>query len=125
MKRIKLTIVTLFVSVGLLSTTPLFTASAQQQLDPCSLNPNSSVCHYGVTRSDSRTIIKNIVNILLYIVGAAAVVVIILSGIKYVISSGDSGKVADAKRTLIYAVVGLLIAIIAQTIVNWVFSILR
>jgi hypothetical protein len=47
---------------------------------------------------------------------------IIYGGIQYVISVGDSGKVAKAKNTIIYAVVGLIVAILSYAIVNFVIS---
>ena len=45
---------------------------------------------------------------------------IVYAGIQYVISAGDSGKVAKAKNIIIYAIVGLLIAVFSYTIVNFV-----
>lgn len=122
MKRIQAIIAAFIV---LFSVTTLTLASttgvSAAPLDPCTVNPSSSVCNYQNTRGDSRQIIKNIVNLLLYIVGASAVIVIIISGIKYTTSAGDAGQVAGAKRTLLYAVVGLAVAMLAYVIVNWVF----
>ena len=60
------------------------------------------------------------VNILSIIVGAAAVVMIVVSGYKYIISGGDSTKVASAKSTLIYALVGIAVAALAQLLVHFV-----
>lgn len=66
--------------------------------------------------------IKVITNILLFIIGAIAVIMIIYGGIRYVISGGDSSQVTGAKNTIIYAVVGLIVAILAYAIVNFVVS---
>lgn len=71
----------------------------------------------GVTR-----FVSAIVNILSIIVGIAAIIVIILSGFKYITSGGDSGKVTSAKNTLIYALVGLIIAALAQFLVHFVLT---
>ena len=60
----------------------------------------------------------NIINTALYIVGILAVAMIIFSGIRYVTSSGDKGRVAQAKQILIYSVTGLIVAICAYAIVN-------
>jgi hypothetical protein len=68
------------------------------------------------------TLIKDVINILSIIVGIAAVIMIILGGFKYITSAGDAGKVASGKNTLIYALVGLFIAALAQFIVHYVFS---
>jgi len=66
--------------------------------------------------------IKIVVNILLYILGAIAVLMIVIGGIRYTTSNGDSGSVKSAKDTILYAVVGLVIAIMAYAIVNFVVS---
>ena len=60
------------------------------------------------------------VNTLMYIAGALAVVMIIYSGFMYMTSAGDSAKVTKAKNALIYAVVGVIIAILAGVIVRFV-----
>ncbi len=65
---------------------------------------------------------KNIINILLTIVGAGSVVVIIYAGILFVISSGNSQTIQTAKNTIIYAVIGLVISILSFAIVNFVVS---
>jgi hypothetical protein len=67
-------------------------------------------------------IIKGIVSILSYIVGVAAVIMVILAGFKYVTSAGDSGRISSAKNTLVYALVGLAIAALAQVLVHLVLS---
>ncbi len=66
--------------------------------------------------------IKDIVNILLYILGAVAVIMIVIGGIRYTISNGDSGAVSNAKNTILYAVIGLIIALMAYAIVNFVLT---
>ena len=47
---------------------------------------------------------------------------LIIGGIRYVISGGDSKKVTDAKNTIMYAIIGLIIAILAYAIVNFVIT---
>lgn len=66
------------------------------------------------------TFIKRVINILLFVVGAIAVIVIIVGGIRYVLSAGDSSQVTAAKNTVLYAIVGLIVAIMAYAIVNFV-----
>ena len=65
---------------------------------------------------------KQITNTILYIVGIVAVIMLIIGGIRYVISGGDSKKVTDAKNTVLYAIIGLVIAVFAYAIVNFVIS---
>lgn len=66
--------------------------------------------------------LKAAVQILSFVAGAAAVIMIILAGFKYITSGGDSGKVGNAKSTLIYALVGIAIAILAQLLLKIVFT---
>ena len=67
-------------------------------------------------------VFKQITNTIIYIVGIIAVVMLVIGGIKYVISGGDSKKVTDAKNTVLYAIIGLVIAFLAYAIVNFVIS---
>jgi len=67
-------------------------------------------------------VFKQVTNTILYIVGIIAVVMLIIGGIKYVISGGDAKKVTDAKNTVLYAIIGLVIAFLAFAIVNFVIS---
>lgn len=67
-------------------------------------------------------IFKKVTDVLLFLAGAVAVIVLIIGGIRYVISSGDSGQVQSAKNTILYAVVGLVVVIMAYAIVNFVIN---
>ncbi len=67
-------------------------------------------------------VFKQITNTILYIVGIVAVIMLIIGGVKYVISGGDAKKVTDAKNTVLYAIIGLVIAFLAYAIVNFVIS---
>lgn len=55
-------------------------------------------------------------------VGIVAVVMVIVAGLKFVTSGGDSNKVAGAKNAIIYAIIGLVIVATAQLIVHFVFN---
>ncbi len=61
-------------------------------------------------------------NVVISIVGLVAVVVIILGGITFVTSQGDAPKITKAKNTILYGIVGLVIAILSFAIVNFVLS---
>ena len=67
-------------------------------------------------------IFKQVTNVILYIVGIIAVIMLVIGGIRYVVSGGDSKKVTDAKNTILYAIIGLVIAFLAFAIVNFVIS---
>lgn len=66
------------------------------------------------------TSITDVTNVLLFVIGAIAVIVIIYGGIKFVTSDGDASKIKGARETILYAVVGIVIALIAYAIVRWV-----
>ena len=74
------------------------------------------------TASDPQTLVKQFVNIFLFAVGALSVIMLIWGGIRYTTSAGDSNKVKAAKNTVLYAIVGLVIAILAYAIVNMVID---
>ncbi len=67
-------------------------------------------------------IFSQISNILLFIVGAIAVIMIVVGGLRYVISGGDSSQVTAAKNTILYAIVGVIIALLAYAAVNFIIS---
>jgi len=67
-------------------------------------------------------IFRQITNTILYIVGIIAVIMIIWGGIRYITSGGDSKKVTDAKNTILYAIIGLVIAVLSYAIVNFVMN---
>ncbi len=68
------------------------------------------------------SIFTTIVNILLFLIGAISVIMLIYGGIRYTISGGDSSAVTAAKNTILYAIVGLIVAFLAFAIVNWVLG---
>ena len=68
-------------------------------------------------------VFTNITNTILYIIGILSVIMLIVGGLKYAVSAGDAKKVTDAKNTILYALIGLIISILAYAIVNFVLDI--
>jgi hypothetical protein len=68
-------------------------------------------------------LIPRLINLMLFIVGILAIVFLIFGGIRYVISGGDKSKVDAAKNTILYAIVGLIVAILGYALVNWVIGV--
>lgn len=66
--------------------------------------------------------IQSIINILLAVIGIVAVLMLIVGGLKYVFSQGDEKAVNSAKNTILYAIIGLIVAILAFAIVNFVLE---
>ncbi|MBQ6486427.1 hypothetical protein IJI76_01705 [Candidatus Saccharibacteria bacterium] len=67
-------------------------------------------------------IIVTIINVIIGVIGFVAVLMIILGGVQYTTSAGDPGKVKKAKDTILYGIVGLVIALLAFAIVNFVLG---
>ncbi|PID33193.1 hypothetical protein CR969_02120 [Candidatus Saccharibacteria bacterium] len=67
-------------------------------------------------------LIAQVINWMLYAVGVIAVIMLIWGGVMYSTSGGDSTKVTNAKNTILYAIIGLLVAIFAYAIVQFVVS---
>ncbi len=67
-------------------------------------------------------VFSTISSVLLFIVGAIAVIMIVIGGLRYVISGGDATQVQAAKNTILYALVGIIIAILAYAAVNFVIG---
>jgi uncharacterized membrane protein len=65
---------------------------------------------------------KKITNVLLFIIGAVSVIMLVIGGIRYTISSGDQNQVTAAKNTILYAIVGIVVELLAYAIVNFVIS---
>lgn len=86
-------------------------------------NQSSQICKANQpAQSGVFTILKNVINILLIVVGIVAVIMIVVGGLRYVLSAGDSNAINGAKNTILYAVVGLVIAVLSFSIVNFVLT---
>jgi len=68
------------------------------------------------------TLIADVINIFSLVVGVVSVIMIIIGGLKYITSGGDSGNVSGAKNTILYAIIGLVVVALAQVIVRFVLE---
>ena len=66
--------------------------------------------------------VQVIVNIILGITGAIAVLIIVLAGLRYIFSQGDPHQVATARNAIIYSLIGLVVIMFAFAIVNFVLE---
>lgn len=127
-KIIKTICLALVLSAGLLGAPLLANASVSAQVSTEQLASTTSEIQNGVNRASSggnpglESSIQNIINVLLYIVGVVAVIMIIVSGLRYIVSGGDSNAASSAKNGILYSVIGLVIAILAFGIVNFVID---
>lgn len=108
---------------GFLTLVPVTVAAESQGLvnQSCTEALNNGFCAHSGSGSDTSTIqIKNLINLLMFALGAIGVIVIIIGGLKYVTSDGDAGKIKQAKDTILYAVIGIVVALMAGAIVQFI-----
>ncbi len=86
---------------------------------PCS-GVNSEVCRGGGKLFGAGSVWNRILNTITFVAGAVAVLMIVIGGLRYTLSNGDQSGINNAKNTIIYAVVGLVLALMANAIVNFV-----
>lgn len=71
---------------------------------------------------DVQEIVRTVIEILSWVVGVVAVIMVIIGGLRYVLSGGDANNTNAAKNTILYALIGLVIVAIAQLIVRFVLK---
>ena len=67
-------------------------------------------------------VFSRLTNTILLVVGLISVIMLVYGGLRYILSGGDSKKVTDAKNTILYAIIGLIISLLAFAIVNFVLN---
>ena len=72
--------------------------------------------------TSANEVFKTITNIMFFIIGAVSVIMLIYGGIRYTTSGGNANNVTAAKNTIIYSIVGLVVAILAYAIVRFVVN---
>ncbi len=82
----------------------------------------NAACLFGGDNCEGDGIFKTVTNVLLFIIGAIAVIMLVIGGIRYTTSNGNSEQVTAAKNTILYAVVGIIVAILAFAVVNFVID---
>ncbi len=92
-----------------------------------SVNPDATTlagCNIAAENSTNNLFdtVNKIINVVLGVIGIVAVVVIIVGGVSYLTSQGDAGKVAKAKNTILYGVVGMMVALLAFAVVNFILT---
>ncbi len=132
-RTLKLIAITLFTSAGLvLANTGIVSAQAAAPA-PSTTDANKTAACEGLaltgTTCDSTTnatgvndTIKLVIDILSLVVGVAAVIMIIIGGLKYILSQGEGANTAGAKNTILYAIIGLVVVALAQVIVRFVLN---
>lgn len=76
----------------------------------------------GEATTKVNNIIRLVINIFSLVVGVVSVIMIILGGLKYITSGGESGNITGAKNTILYAIIGLVVVALAQIVVKFVLA---
>lgn len=76
----------------------------------------------GIPELTEDVVLQNALNITYFLAGIIAVIIIIVGGIMYATSAGDSGAVTKAKNLILYAIVGLVVIFAALAITNFVIG---
>ncbi len=114
-----------FLTVSMLSLSTIVFLSLQPvaaQVDvfkSCN-NTNSEICEDDGKLFGSDSIWNKILNAITYVGGAVAVLMIVIGGLRYTLSNGDQAGINSAKNTILYAVVGVVLMIMANAIINFV-----
>jgi hypothetical protein len=114
-----------FATLLSLNATPVVFAGTSVLGDACKdpINASSVICQQSTgAEAKTKEFVSNLIKLLLYAIGIISVIMIIIGGIKYTTSNGDSSQITSAKNTILYAVVGLIVALLAFAIVNFVVS---
>ncbi len=130
MTRINKILISIMLALGLaapaLIALPTYAATALNKSLQCGVdvtaNPNCSVDSSVNTEGTVTNIISTGLNLFSLAVGIVAVVMMIVGGLKYITSGGDSGNVTGAKNSILYAIVGLVIVALAQVIVKFILK---
>lgn len=127
-KRLKIGILALALSLGaflpmLVAAPALAQVSEETKQAACEGigDAGGDGCDSGAD-TDISALLAQVINILSWIVGVVAIFMIIIGGMKYILSGGDAAGVSSAKNTIIYSLVGLVVAALAQVLVQFVIG---
>lgn len=113
-------------AVGLANTATVSAATDCTGIQDCvgggvdKTDPNAA----GTVDAEARVteIAQDVINIFSWVVGIISVIMVIVGGFQYITSGGDSGKVTNAKNTIMYALIGIVIVALAQVMVKFVLQ---
>jgi hypothetical protein len=130
MRKLALFLQGVVLAAGLLAAAPALAAQANCNPDTTN-NPlqNGASCAQANGTSSNLFaqggVFQTVANTLIFIVGAVAVIFLIIGGLRYVISNGDPKAVEAAKNTILYAIVGIVVAVISFALVQFVINALN
>lgn len=127
MKLFVLMLLTIIVSLTFISANNSLALSCSVNLKPSSKLALQGATELGGSCSGKTItapggLVTTIVNIITYVAGVIVIFMIIFAGFRYITSTGDANKVNSAKNTLLYAIVGIIIIVMAQVIVHYIIN---
>ena len=115
----------IFAVTGILGLSTLTLAPAFAD-DVCNSNAAQAVkdaAGCGSTSKDGLfNVVQAILNTIISVVSIVAVIFIVIGGVKYMTSAGDPSKASSARKTILYAAIGLVVCVLAFAIVNFVIA---
>lgn len=130
LKHIKSLLAAVVLAVAIVGTGSSFVfaaAPAGCQTNPDGLLSSSTIGlpTYGCgDRSSFSTIIETVLKLVFGAMALISLLFIVIGGLKYTLSNGDSNAIASAKNTILYAIMGLVLGVSAFSIIGFVFSLL-
>jgi hypothetical protein len=125
----KITNVQKYTGIGLGAATLLATRAqfASAACDPTSGSAaQGAACAAGTNAPTNLfgngSLFQAIANILIFLIGAVSVIMIIVGGLRMVISSGNPANVKSARETILYAIVGVVIAIMSYAVIHFILG---
>lgn len=97
-------------------------AAKQEVCNGVTAGQPSADCTGTTGESTITRVLSSVLSLLSWVAGIAAIIMIVLAGLKYITSGGDSSSIASAKTTLIYALVGVVVVAMAQILVHFVIK---
>ena len=127
MKLFVLMLLTIIISLTFISANNSLALSCSVNLKPLSKLALQGATELGGSCSGKTItapggLVTTIVNVITYVAGVIVIFMIIFAGFRYITSTGDANKVNSAKNTLIYAIVGIIIIVMAQVIVHYIIN---
>src|SRR5690348_11114979 len=114
------------VILGIAAPLPAFAATDPYSGLDCTTAKDSAVCQGKGNTADPvagpNGVLIKVTNVVAFVAGVAAILFIVFSGIKYITAQGDASQISNAKTSIIYAAVGLVIIVLARQLITFVLG---
>lgn len=103
---------------------PASVASAQNLNQACDIDAKSALCKENKVGGGNRIygLLRSVANLVSLVAGVAGVVMIMIGGFRYIRGSGDPNALGEARNTILYALIGLVVAATAQILIAFVLN---